>query len=72
MESQYPLTAFEAAHNTLVMLCSTDETMAQEYLIYLSQQDEPFLTAVRAMVYAELPFWQLLQELPPMIETPPS
>ena len=56
MESQNPLTALEAAHNTLVMLCSTDEAMAQQYLAYLSKQDEPYLNAVRAMVYARTPF----------------
>lgn len=70
MKPEHPLSAFEAAHNTLVMLCSTDEATARDYTAYLAQQDEPYLNAVRAMVYAELPFWELLTELPPMIEAP--
>jgi hypothetical protein len=71
MKSHYPLTAFEAAHNALVMLCATDEKTAQEYLAYLAcQPDEPYLNQVRDMVFAELPFWKLLTELPSMIEKP--
>lgn len=71
MKSQYPLTALEAAHNALVMLCATDESTAREYLAYLANQpDEPYLNLVRDMVFAELPFWRLLTELPPMIEIP--
>lgn len=54
------------------MLCSTDEETAHEYTAYLAEQNDPYLNAVLAMVYAELPFWKLLSALPPMIETPNS
>lgn len=49
MKSQYPLTAFQAVHNTLVILCLADETVAQSYLAYLSQQGEPYRTTTAAV-----------------------
>jgi hypothetical protein len=43
---QYPLSAFEAAYNMLVMLYSTNEATAQDYTAYLSQQGAPYLNTV--------------------------
>lgn len=62
------LTPMEAAHNVLVLVCfHFNPPHELPFLAYLFSKPTPYLEEVREMVYAELPFWRLLDEAPPSI-----
>lgn len=68
---EYPLTPLEAAHNLLAARMHFSDTLSyRRFLTYVFRKPHPYLDKVREMVYAELPFWDLLDELPPQIPLP--